>query len=59
MSLPEDSLDNAITDLDQESEAEVYQVRLMAVRSGERVQKLGQELIAFLSNYIRATGKLY
>jgi hypothetical protein len=59
VNLPEDSMDSVITDYEQESAAEVYQVRLLAVTSGERVQKLGEELIAFLSSYIRATGKLY
>lgn len=59
MNLPKDSMDNAITDFDQKIAADVYQVRLMAVRSGESVQKLGEKLIAFLSNYIRATGKVY
>lgn len=59
VNLPEDSMDSAITDYEQESAADVYQVRMLAVTSGERVQKLEDELIAFLSNYIRATGKLY
>ncbi len=57
--LPSDSMDNAIDDYVQKSAAEIYQLRLFSARSGERIQKLGEELIAFLSNYIRKTGKVY
>jgi len=57
--LPVDSMDSAIDDYVQKSAAEIYQVQLLAAREGERVQKLGEELIAFLSNYIRKTGKVY
>lgn len=57
--LPADSMDSAIEDYVQKSAAEIYQVQLLASRSGERVQRLGEELIAFLSNYIRKTGKVY
>ncbi|HVP35903.1 MAG TPA: hypothetical protein VMT04_02810 [Terriglobales bacterium] len=57
--LSSDLLDNAIDDYVQANGDEIYQIRLMAVDSGEKVRKLGDELIAFLSNYIRTTGKLF
>jgi len=57
--MPEDSADSEIDQYVQESGAEVYLVKQLAIRSGEKVQKLGEELIAFLSKYIQATGKLY